>query len=120
VIFSSRPDKYLWMMTCGNPLGKYRNWCSVEDVQIGLYVVKGKLGSSSVTSDPREFMNNFQMASAIRDLCRLGMEFGTPDMEWFFTWGKSGKVLVIYNHCSPTRIKQHQNRNNENKRKRSY
>jgi len=82
-------------MACGNPLGKYRNGCSVEDAQFSLYVVKGKLGSSSVTSDPREFMNDFPMVSATRDLCRTGVEFGAPEMEWFVTWGVSGKEWLF-------------------------
>jgi len=95
VLISSCPDKYIWIMGCTSPHGRNRNKCNIDDVTFSLDIVKGKLDSAEANRDPRSFLNDFPMAQAAQDLCPTGMKFGAQDMEWFYTYGRSGKPAMI-------------------------
>ena len=96
IFFSSCPERYIWILGCTSPHGPKRDMCALENVTLSLEIVKGNLGSAEANRDPRSFLNNFPMAQAVQDLCPTGIKFGAPDMEWFYTFGRSGKPSKIF------------------------
>ena len=88
-------------MGCTSPYGLKRDKCLLENASLSLEIVKGKLGSAEANKDPRSFLNDFPMAQAAQDLCPTGMKFGAPDMEWFFTYGTSGKLYTCMCAVTP-------------------
>jgi len=86
-------------MGCTFPFGPNRDKCALENSTLSLEVVKGKRGSAEANRDLRSFFKDFPMPLVAQDLCPTGMKVGSPDMEWFFTYGKHRKLytcLCVY------------------------